>query len=122
MKFCDPRHPTHIEYYKKTVNFRPWGGLLGDMACRSMCPYFNNVTLHRTLTRTAAEFPGKKFVEIRDGKSPRCCAYHEKQAEILRVAQYAEAIQTQSLRVKDKNNLDPFARAFLLARKQNKTI
>lgn len=113
MKCCDPR----------SYDYSPsWGGHLGDMALHSICDWFNQVKIHRTCSRTVAEFPGKRFVEIRDNKSPKCCAKHEKQAEILRVAQYKEAIQTQSLPVLDKNNLDPFARAFILARKQTKSL
>jgi predicted DNA-binding protein (UPF0251 family) len=121
MKFCDPRHPRHVEYYKKIVNFRPWGGSLGDMALHSVCPYFNHVKIHRTVSRTVAEFPSGEFVEIRDSKSARCCAHHEKQAEILKVAQYKDAVQTQTLEHSGLDK-DPFARAFLAARKINKSL
>lgn len=106
MKYCDPRHP---DYHSS------WGGHTGDMSLHSICDWFNGVKIHRTITRTVAEFPDGSFLEIRDNNSPKCCAKHEKQAEILRIAKEPKAIQTQPLPV--GNILDPFAKAFILARK-----
>lgn len=122
MKLCDSRHPEHFVYGSGYQ--RSWGGYVGDMPTKSICPFFNQVIIYRTMTRTVAEFPGKRFVEIRDKNSKRCCAHHEREAEILKVAQYKEAIQTQQLTVLDKNKLndDPFARAFLLARRIQKNV
>lgn len=108
MKYCDPRHP---EYHPS------WGGHTGDMSLNSICPFFNNVVIHRTMGRTVAQFSNGEWLEIRDDKSPKCCSKHEQQAELLRIAKDPRAIQTHPFPVLSMENLDPMGKAFLSARK-----
>lgn len=114
MKLCNRKHPDCARYINGKTTF--WGGRLGDLPLKQTCPYFSNITIHRTLTRTVAQLQDGSWYELRDSKSQRCCAAHEREAEILKIAQLASSVQTSPIMI-DKNNLNSFARAFILARK-----
>lgn len=136
MNLCNPKHPKHfISAIDTRGRYRvtSWGGLTGDMQTSQPQSFFCDVIIHRNWGgRITAEFEGK-FYEL-FSKRHFCCARHQRDAELLKVARQPWAIQTHPFPILnpenpanfiDGKNPDKLGRAFLLARKlarKNKMI
>jgi hypothetical protein len=121
MKPCDRNHPDNvISTDSRGVPIR-WGGLTGEMLVHQRQPFFGNVTLHRNWNcgKVVAQV-GNKFHTLFEGRH-FCCAVHQKEAELIKVASQPWAEQTDPFCGGDKDSNGrwnmPIARAFVQARK-----